>query len=346
MATLFLLTLAGVEKVKAGQAFKNCLAYERNDTTSYNLLLSYLSFPSDNNKITELCCDTRTIGNTNITTNITNGLGNCTTGYNADLDSVANYIANVPVSNFTGINHSYAYYKCPSGTTFPGSITATGSSSGSFSSPTNFILPSSNTPISSADNNNPNLVPILVPVSTTVGVVAVGGITYYLIKKRKKTQQAKHGEHEVITALFQGETNNKAIELSNVQQKGAGSHEIVSLSPQQIQQLQAENARLSQQLAQNASKKVKYSVQLSELENQLKNLPQQNISEQEKTIQQLEQEIKVINQELGISEEPKEKKPNLPNSTYQDLLDDLKTIDDELTKSISELESNPPNPSY
>ncbi|CAG8647025.1 10485_t:CDS:2 [Ambispora gerdemannii] len=130
--------------------------------------------------------------------------------------------------------------------------------------------------------------------------------------------------------------------------------ETKSQTQEKTQQFQNQLSQIKQTLnkPENASKKVKYSVQLSDIENQLKNLPQQNSQEREKTIQELQQKIKEINQELGISEEPKEKKPNnptkkpnFPNSTYQGLLDDLKTIHDELTKSISELESNPPNPS-
>src|SRR6185369_8070323 len=60
MMTLFLLTLASVEKVEAGQAFNNCLISHDFDTTSYNALLNY-PFDSNsvisNNEVLILCCN-------------------------------------------------------------------------------------------------------------------------------------------------------------------------------------------------------------------------------------------------------------------------------------------------
>jgi hypothetical protein len=58
----------------------------------------------------------------------------------------------------------------------------------------------------------------------------------------------------------------------------------------------------------NLTKKIKYSTQLTEIENKLKNLSQQN--NQEQTIQKLEQNIKTISQELKISEKPDDPKPD------------------------------------
>jgi len=61
--------------------------------------------------------------------------------------------------------------------------------------------------------------------------------------------------------------------------------------------------------SENASKKVKYSAQLTDLENKIKNLSRYNNQEQEKTIQELEQSIKNINQELKIPEKTDDPKP-------------------------------------
>ncbi|CAH1755705.1 4959_t:CDS:2, partial [Entrophospora sp. SA101] len=169
--------------------------------------------------------------------------------------------------------------------------------------------------------------------------------------KSQTEQKVQHLQNQLsqIKKTLTTLNNNITQTESSLQQK-----RTEQVQTPQNNNLQTTIKQLEQQLTTYQAQKQKIEAILPKLEQQISNLSQGNNSEpeQEQVIQQLEQEIKEINQELGITEEPNQKKPNNPkphenpnfaNSTYQDLLDDLQFIHDYLTKAIPRTESNPPS---
>lgn len=88
--------------------------------------------------------------------------------------------------------------------------------------------------------------------------------------------------------------------------------ETKSQQEEKVKQLKSQLTQIRNELnkPENSAKKVKHLTQLTEIENKLKNLSQQN--NQEQTIQELEQNIKTIDQELKIPEKPDDSKQDQP----------------------------------
>ena len=145
MASLFLMTWLSVNGTEAGQAFKNCLAVEDNDTITYNSLLNF-DFASQSNitngGILNICCANGkcslppcgsagsksagclkvnslifcrnisacrgVVGDSPITTNTTLG-GSCAQK-NSFLSTISSCMTTLPASSFTGLDKGYAYH--------------------------------------------------------------------------------------------------------------------------------------------------------------------------------------------------------------------------------------------
>ncbi|CAI2175616.1 11019_t:CDS:2 [Funneliformis geosporum] len=221
MASLFLLTLATVEKAKSGQGFNNCLTYAKNDSASYDLLLKFPfnSFSSSDSSVIYLCCnvakclacsanDTYSfhcrnfleriqcgvresfltpcggiIGDKQITANISIGLNEDIIGkFNFCKFYNSSDIINY-ISNVApfGIEEGYASYPCPS------QVTCSVDKNPLLATVSSSSLISS--PTSSQLTPNPvndlNLTKIFVPVGgVTFGVIVIGGTIYVTISKR------------------------------------------------------------------------------------------------------------------------------------------------------------------
>jgi chromosome segregation ATPase len=125
----------------------------------------------------------------------------------------------------------------------------------------------------------------------------------------------------------------------------------------QADSLQTEINQLESQLTTYKTQKQKIETLLPQIKTQIDNLGQgENNTDSKKSeiIKNLEKDIQQINKELGIKvDEPTPRKlpddkkdPDLPNSTLQDLLADLKIVEDYLIECNKHNEANPNNPNY
>jgi len=125
--------------------------------------------------------------------------------------------------------------------------------------------------------------------------------------------------------------------------------------------LQTEINQLEQKLTTYQAQKTKIETLLPKIEEQISNLGKETNADTQKQaeiISELEKDIQELNKELGIKVDEPTKKPtprklpdgptgpDLSNSTLQDLINDLKLIEDYLIECKKHNEANKNNPSY
>lgn len=98
-----------------------------------------------------------------------------------------------------------------------------------------------------SDDNNPYLTEkITIPIGTVVGVIAIGGTTYLICKKRKKKNNSQSKE-QLIELKNLPELPEE--EKDNYQQLEISAHEVVPNFPQIQQELLEDNQQLKAEIA-------------------------------------------------------------------------------------------------